>query len=81
MAQVEREIMQKLNQKGFVGFPFLFSLPTNFSYEGIPYQQLLVTDLIGSSLSWYSKTKPLSLIQVYNIGIQLVSSKFYYNLA
>lgn len=69
MALVEREIMQKLNLKGFPGFPTMLNLPTNFSYEGIPYSQLLVTDLLGSSLSWYSKTKTLSLAQIFNIGI------------
>lgn len=61
MAQTEREILTKLNQKGYIGVPTMLNLPTNFVYEGIPYQQLLVTDLIGSSLSWYSKSKPLSL--------------------
>ena len=66
---MEREIISKTNQKGFIGFPTLLNLPQAFTFESIPATQLVVTDLLGSSLSWFSKQKALTLAQVHNIGI------------
>ena len=73
MAQVEKDIMQRLNYKGYKGFPTLI---TRYNLGPYAEEDNLVTDLIGSSLSWFNKNKQLSLAQVYNIGIQLVTSIF-----
>ena len=74
MAEVERDIIGKANKKGFTGFPTLYNYrPATPLEDGVTQEQLLVTDLIGSSLSWFSKQQPLTIVQVYNIGIQLVS--------
>jgi hypothetical protein len=76
MAELERELIGRTNKKGFVGFPTLYCFPKTqmVPFEGgITHDQLLITDLIGSSLSWFSKQKPLTICQVYNVGIQLVS--------
>ena len=71
MAEIERDIIGKTNKKGFTGFPTLFNFPATKSlpFEGVTSEQLVVTDLIGSSLSWFSKQKPMTIMQVYNIGI------------
>jgi hypothetical protein len=57
MAELERELIARTNKKGFVGYPTLFMFPRNqmVPFEGVTYDQLLITDLIGSSLSWFSK--------------------------
>jgi hypothetical protein len=57
MAEIEREIITKTNKKGFVGFPTIFNFPKSCTlpFDGVTYEQLVVTDLIGSSLSWFSK--------------------------
>lgn len=76
MAEIEREIIGKTNKQCFTGFPTLYPCPNNCSlpFEGVTHEQLVVTDLLGSSLSWFSKQKPLTIAQVYNVGIQLVSN-------
>jgi hypothetical protein len=75
MAEVEREIIGKTNKGGFAGFPTLFNFHlASTPFEGITPEQLVITDLLGSSLSWFSKQKPLTVAQVYNVGIQLVSN-------
>lgn len=66
MAQVEREIMQRLNIKGYKGFPTLLD---KFNAGIYSDEDNLITDLIGNSLSWFNKTKPLTLSQIYNVGI------------
>jgi hypothetical protein len=50
-------LIARTNKKGFVGYPTLFMFPRNqmVPFEGVTYDQLLITDLIGSSLSWFSK--------------------------
>ncbi|CDW75772.1 ck1 family protein kinase [Stylonychia lemnae] len=73
MAEVERDIMNLLNSSEFIGFPRIYNMKClSQEYQTIPQEQLLVTDLLGSSLSWYSKQKHFTLSQVYNIGIQLL---------
>ena len=69
MAELERDIIRKANKKAFVGFPTLYTFPVNPQFEGVTDESLVVTDLLGSSLSWFSKQKPLSPAQVFNIGI------------
>ena len=66
MAEAEVEIIYKLNEKELKGFPTLYS-----TYQSGLFQQQtsIVTDLIGNSLSYFSKTKPLTVPEVYNIGI------------
>ena len=75
MACLERELIEMANKKGFVGFPTPYNFPLTCTVPfdgGVTHEQLLITDLIGSSLSWFSKSKPLTIVQVYNIGIQLL---------
>ena len=74
MAEIERDIISRTNKKNFTGFPTLFSVPKTsiLPLEGVTHEQLLLTDLLGSSLSWFSTQKPLTTSQVYNVGIQLV---------
>eukprot|EP00347_Sterkiella_histriomuscorum_P000150 403376979 len=73
MAQVEREIMIKLTMSNYIGFPCIYNMNSvNPEFKEIPQEQILITDLLGSSLSWYSRTKPLTVVQVYNVGIQLL---------
>ena len=63
MAELERELIARTNKKGFVGYPTIYVFPRNqlVPFEGVTYDQLLITDLIGSSLSWFSKQKPLTM--------------------
>ena len=71
MAELERELINRTNKKGFTGFPTLYNFASAYTvpFEGVTHDQLLITDLIGSSLSWFSKSKPLTIAQVYNVGI------------
>jgi len=57
MAEIERDIISRTNKKNFTGFPTLFNIPkaSLLPFEGVTHEQLLVTDLLGSSLSWFSK--------------------------
>jgi hypothetical protein len=52
MAELEREIIYRTNKKGFIGFPTLYTFQTS-NFPGVNHEQLLITDLIGSSLSWF----------------------------
>ncbi len=60
MAEIERDIIGRTNKQGYLGFPTLYNFPMQV-LEGVPPESLVVTDLIGSSLSWFSKQKPLSV--------------------
>lgn len=58
MALMEKEIIHKLNQKGFKGFPTIVNKCNAGIYSD---DDTMITDLIGSSLSWFNKNKPLTL--------------------
>ena len=65
MAELEREIIGRTNKKGFTGFPTLYNFPYTQTVPfdgGVTHDQLLITDLIGSSLSWFQKSKPLTIV-------------------
>ena len=64
MAELERELISRTNKKGFTGFPtqYIFSPTYTVPFDGVTHDQLLITDLIGSSLSWFSKSKPLTIV-------------------
>lgn len=69
MAKIERDIIGSTNKRGFVGFPTLYNFQLTDStlgqlqeyFTGTIPEQLVVTDLLGSSLSWFSKQKPLTV--------------------
>jgi hypothetical protein len=65
MAELERDLISRCNKRGFQGFPTLYTFPPTpliaHPFEGITHNQLLITDLIGSSLTWFSKSKPLTI--------------------
>jgi hypothetical protein len=76
MAELEREIIAKTNKKGFIVYHTLYTFPSssNLPFDDVTHEQLLITDLLGSSLSFFSKTKSLTIAQVYTVGVQLVSN-------
>lgn len=48
--------MIKLTHSNFMGFPGIYNMnPVNPEFKEIPQEQLIITDLLGSSLSWYSR--------------------------